>query len=214
LRLIRQKWVPFLAPSGLVAITWLLLQAESRTALLWLLGLALGFALHRSRFCVAAAFRDSVLFRDVGLARAVILALALSTLTFSVIQYTASTAGQPVPGNIYAISAATLVGAVLFGIGLVPAGGCACSTLLRLGEGHSRYLWTLLGLLTGSLAGASHFGWWEGLWGILPPIHLPAVIGWTATLTLQMALFSALALLLNWWEKKGCESPWTDRSST
>lgn len=188
-------------------MAWWLYQIRPQTAGLWLAGLALGVALQRSRFCIAAAFRDTVLFYDTGPARGLLLALALSTLTFGLMQYQAHLHGAPLPGNLYPISAGTVAGAVLFGIGLVPAAGCACSTLLRVGEGHLRFFWTLLGLIIGSVAGAYHFGWWEGLLGITAPVHLPAVLGWPAAIALQAAALAGILRLLIWWERKE-PNPW------
>lgn len=199
----RKRIVALLAPPAAAAIAFGLFHASPKVALLWLLGLALGFGLHRSRFCVAAAFRDAILFGDTGLTRAVLLALALSSASFAIIQQKALVSGAPLPGNLYPISAATVAGALLFGAGLVPAGGCACSTLLRLGEGHALYLWVLAGIVAGSLAGAYHFPWWESLAGRMAPVHLPAVIGWPATLAGEMVLFGGLAFLAVWWERRG-----------
>jgi hypothetical protein len=190
-------------PSLALVAGWGLYHVRPVTGLLWGLGLLLGAALHRSRFCVAAAFQDTVLFRDTGPAKAVLVALALSLVGFGWLQYRAMHAGAVVPGNIYAISPATLVGALLFGIGIVPAGGCTITMVLRLGEGHLRFLWTLLGLIPGALVGAWHYGWWMGLGGELAPVHLPAVLGWGGAIAVEAALIGSVWLLLSWWERKG-----------
>ncbi|MFZ5815567.1 MAG: YeeE/YedE thiosulfate transporter family protein [Bacillota bacterium] len=194
-----------LAPSGVLVIAWALQRVEARAAIPWLVGVGLGLALQRSRFCIAAAYRDALLFHDTGITRAVLLALSLTTLGFAAIQYQAG--GALPPGQLQPVSLGTLVGALLFGIGIVPAGGCACSTLLRLGEGHLRFLWTALGLVVGSLLGASHYAWWEGAAGSLPPVHLPALLGWPGALLLQAALLSALFWLALRWERRGAAAP-------
>lgn len=173
------------------------------TGLLWGLGLLLGVALHRSRFCVAAAFQDAILFRDTGPAKAVLVALALSLPGFGWLQFRAMQAGTAVPGNIYAMSPATLAGALLFGIGIVPAGGCTITTVLRLGEAHLRYLWTLLGLLAGGVVGAWQYGWWMGLGSGIKPVHLPAVLGWGGAVAVEAGLIGGVWQLLRWWERKG-----------
>lgn len=202
--------VPILAlaaPSGIVLLAWWLYQMRPTTAMLWLLGIGLGITLHRTRFCIAAAFRDTYLFRDTGPAKALLLALSLSSLTFGVLQIAAARVGQTLPGNLYPISAATIAGALIFGIGIVPAGGCVCSALLRLGEGHVRYVWTLAGLLAGSLLGAYHRPWWEGLTGSAAPLHFPTVLGWPLAAMLYLGLFSALYGLITWWETRKAVSP-------
>ena len=47
-----------------------------------LLGLVMGFVLHRSDFCVTGMFRDFFLFRDTTLLRSLVLLVATSMLLF------------------------------------------------------------------------------------------------------------------------------------
>lgn len=190
------------APSAVLAVAWWLYRHNPGAALLWLLGIALGAALQRSRYCVAAAFRDPVLFGDTGPARSVLLAIAVSSVAFGLIQAWRWPAGGQLPPAVQPLSLGTLVGPLLFGIGMVPAGGCSGSTLLRLGEGHLRFLWTLLGLVIGSLLGAYQYGWWAGLLGTAAPVYLPAVMGWPAAALLQSLLLVAFYLVIRWWERK------------
>lgn len=195
--------VALLLPTAVLAVAALLFQRSPVAAGLWLLGLVMGAGLQRTRFCVAAAFRDAVLFFDTGPARAVLLALALSSVTFGGLQFAAWRAGGPVPGGIQPATAGTVVGALLFGVGMLPAGGCVASTLVRLGEGHLRYAWTLLGITLGSLLGAHQYGWYERLLGSTASAHLPALVGWPAALLLQAGLLVLAYRLLIWWEAKG-----------
>lgn len=201
--MVLRRLFALLAPTGVLGIAWALRLEDSRTAAMWLVGILLGVALQRSRFCVAAAYRDALLFHDAGVTRAVLLALTLSTLSFAWIQFQQVSAGADLPGQIQSVSAGTVAGALLFGIGIIPAGGCACSTILRLGEGHLRFLWTLVGLLIGSVLGAYHFGWWSGMAGTIAPVHLPTLLGWPEALALQMLLLGGLFWLAGWWERKG-----------
>ncbi|MFZ5827888.1 MAG: YeeE/YedE thiosulfate transporter family protein [Bacillota bacterium] len=196
-----------LAPTGVVAVAWALREADGRTAVMWLMGVLLGVALQRSRFCVAAAYRDALLFRDTGVTRAILLALILSTLTFAWIQFQQVSAGGELPGQIQSVSAGTVGGSLLFGIGIIPAGGCACSTLLRVGEGHLRFLYTLLGLVAGSVLGAYHFEWWSSLAGTIPPVHLPSLLGWPQAVALQGLVLGGLLWLAGWWERHGEAHP-------
>ncbi|HEY3368027.1 MAG TPA: YeeE/YedE thiosulfate transporter family protein [Symbiobacteriaceae bacterium] len=198
----RRALFALLAPSGVLAIGWWLYQMKPQTAGLWLAGIVLGVAMHRSRLCIAAAFRDSVLFHDTGPAKAILLALALSAVSFGWMQHQALQQGLRLPGNLYPITAGTVAGAFLFGMGMIPAGGCACSTLLRLGEGHLRFLWTLLGLTAGSLLGAYQYGWWEAVLGKTAPVHLPALLGWPLAAALEAVVFVGLFCLLRWWEQR------------
>lgn len=198
----RKALLALTAPSAVLLVAWWLFNHHPATAATWLLGILLGAALQRSRYCIAAAYRDTILFGDTGLAYSVLLALLLSSVTFGVVQALRWPAGQ-LPLAVQPLTAGTLAGPVLFGIGMIPAGGCGASTLLRLGEGHLRFLWTLLGLMVGSLAGAYHYGWWAGLLGTAAPVYLPAALGWPGALLLQAGLLFTFYLLIRWWERKG-----------
>jgi uncharacterized membrane protein YedE/YeeE len=101
-------------------------------------GFALGFILHRSRFCFARVFREPFMTGEGTMTRAMILALALGIPLSSVIlQNTTMDPYLAIPATFWLGSA---LGGVVFGIGMVFAGGCASGSLWRMGEGHLK-LW-------------------------------------------------------------------------
>ncbi len=191
------------AAIALFVVLWVVLYqlAGIRVAAQLVLGAGLGFALHRSRFCFAAAFRDLILFRDTSIGKAVVLSLAVSTVGFAVIQFHAVTAGRPLPGNLFDFGPYTAIGAMLFGSGMVMAGGCVCSMLLRLGEGFILGLVVLTGLLAGSLLGAYHLGWWMTVFKPLPAVFLPDRFGWLGGLALQLLVLGSIFIGLRRLEK-------------
>lgn len=156
------------------------------------LGLAFGFVLHRARFCFAAAFRDYLLFGDTGMARALFLLLGISTIGFAIWQ-----ALDQARGNVYLIHMGALVGAFLFGVGMVLAGGCATSVLMRLGEGLSVFVVALFGMVAGLLLGAYHYGWWNNILNV-GEVYLPYVLGWPAALIGELSILGGLY----WWLTK------------
>ena len=161
-----------------------------------LLGLVLGYCLHRSRFCFAGAFRDFILFKDTGLLKAILISLIISSLLFSLVQFSSYQKGVTLVGNFYSIGLYTLVGGLLFGMGMVIAGGCVCSIFLRLGEGFKLFIFVLLGLGIGALAGAGHYHWWEERFTWLEPIFLGDLLGWPLALAFQVTILTALVLYL------------------
>lgn len=161
-----------------------------------LLGVALGYSLHRSRFCFAGAFRDFILFKDTGLLKAILISLIISSLLFSLVQFSSYQEGAMLLGNFYSIGLYTLVGGLLFGLGMVIAGGCVCSIFLRLGEGFKLFVFVLLGLGMGALAGAGHYPWWAERFTWLEPIFLGDLLGWPLALALQVAILTGLFLYL------------------
>ncbi len=62
---------------GGLALAIVMPQREAALASLWLLGMAAGFTLQRSRFCFASAFRDIFLFGNSRIMKGVLVGLAL-----------------------------------------------------------------------------------------------------------------------------------------
>lgn len=172
----------------------------------WVFGIAFGFVLQRSRFCFTASMRDPVLTGSTSLTRAVIIAIAVATVGFAGIQFSAYMAGKPIPGLVSPVGIHTIIGAILFGTGMVIAGGCASGTLMRVGEGFIMLMLTLVFFVVGSALGAYNFGWWQGFsMKSSPSIFLPNVLGWPLALLVQFGLLGALYWLATWWEYRKAE---------
>lgn len=122
-------------------------------ALLVLGGFAIGFILHRSRLCFARAFREPFMTGEGDMTRAMILAIALGTvLTALLFSKNVLDPYVAIPATFWLGS---LLGGVVFGIGMIFAGGCANGALWRMGEGHLK-LWVAVFFFawTGSITGA------------------------------------------------------------
>lgn len=145
-KLFVKKWSSYMGAILLVlgilvwATTWLYsgVEALGARALIVLAGFAIGFIMHRSRLCFARAFREPFVTGEGEMTKAVILALAvglpLAALLFEkkiIDPYVA------IPATFWIGS---LVGGVIFGVGMIFAGGCASGSLWRMGEGHFK-LW-------------------------------------------------------------------------
>ena len=103
-----------------------------------LAGFAMGFIMHRSRLCFARAFREPFMTAEGDMTKAIMLGLAvgipLASLLFRnklIDPYIA------IPATFWVGS---LLGGLVFGIGMIFAGGCASGSLWRMGEGHLK-LW-------------------------------------------------------------------------
>ncbi|NOZ58354.1 MAG: YeeE/YedE family protein [Euryarchaeota archaeon] len=120
------------------------------------IGVAIGFVLERGQFCMASAFRDFFLFRHTHLLRAVMLYLALLTPAFFLLHSAELVETYPYVknGGLF-----TVIGGVIFGIGMVLAGGCASGTLYRIGEGYVTSLVALIGMLVGIAIFGESYPW-------------------------------------------------------
>ena len=174
-------------------------------SLFWIIGCCFGFILQKSRFCFTASLRDPALTGSTSVTRAVLIAFAFTTIAFTAIKYGAYLKGLPIPGQSYVvpISLATAVGAFIFGIGMVIAGGCASGTLMRVGEGFGMQLLSLFFFVVGSLWGAHDFGWWKLNFMLdAPKVFLPDLFGWAGALILQLLVIAVLYILADKWESK------------
>ena len=115
---------------------------HTNVAVYLLFGVGFGIVLERTGFCMTASFRD--LFTSGGgrLARGVIVAIAVAMIGFTILVATGTRQPFVLPVGWH-----TLVGGVIFGFGMVLAGGCATGTLFRVGEGNVQYMMALLGAI-------------------------------------------------------------------
>ncbi|NMA84457.1 MAG: YeeE/YedE family protein [Epulopiscium sp.] len=172
----------------------------------WIFGISFGYILQRSRFCFTAAFRDPCITGSTSVSRSVIVALALTTIGFTGIKYSAFIKGNDIPGMgaVAPIGLPLVLGAVLFGIGMVIAGGCASGTLMRVGEGFSMQMLSLVFFVIGSLWGAHDMGFWGPKFNAnAPKVFLPDIFGWFGALVVQALILLLLYIAaVKWQEKK------------
>jgi uncharacterized membrane protein YedE/YeeE len=118
-----------------------------------LLGLAVGWLIERTHFCTMGAISDAYLFGSWRRLRAWALAIATALL---VTQLFAATGVVPLDQSFHLAPRleplALLVGGLLFGIGMVMAGGCASRNLVRLGGGSLKALVVVLVLALAAFA--------------------------------------------------------------
>jgi len=136
-----KKWYPWFgvlvaAFILLWAIDWWNSDEDKKTvrALLVAAGFGIGFVLHRSRFCLSRVFREPFMTAEGEMTKALILAVALGAPVGAVlISHGTIDPYLAVPARFWLGSA---LGGLIFGIGMVFAGGCASGSLWRIGEGH------------------------------------------------------------------------------
>jgi uncharacterized membrane protein YedE/YeeE len=133
-------------------------------AVFWLFGLAFGFVLQRSRFCFASAFRDLFLLGDARMMKGVLAGLAVATAGFTVLMARllpeVGFGSLPPGATVLPLGIHTLLGGVLFGIGMVLAGGCTSGSLYRAGEGYVGSMVALLGIILGLEISSHTWNWW------------------------------------------------------
>ncbi len=114
-----------------------------------LVGLAAGFLMHRSDYCMAGMFRDLFLFRSTLMLRTLLLLIITSMVLFEGAHLCGLLPFYPYP-LLGSVSGANIIGGFLFGIGMVLAGGCVVGTLYKMGAGSVLSMVAFIGLLVGS----------------------------------------------------------------
>ena len=203
---------PALASLGVASLAFVVLllaqTAAPHLAIYWLLGLGLGAVLQRGRFCFAGAFRDLYLTRNGTMMRAILVAMALTTPIFALIEAKAvpnpSFGALPSGAHVLPFGLNLLVGGVLFGVGMVVAGGCVSGSLYRIGEGYLASWASLAGILIG-LSAAAHTwnAWWTWHLQYAPRLWLPALLGYDGAVALSLGLLAIGYLGVLKWESAG-----------
>lgn len=176
---------------------------EAAFGILFLFGIGFGFLVQRGRICFTSAFREMWITRQGDLGRALAFAMMISTLGFAALIH------NGIGGNAQFASPGVLIGGIIFGIGIVLAGGCESGWMYRSMEGYVQ-LW-MAGL--GTVAGATLLAWaWDGwhLYDIFiagwPAVSLHETWGWPAAILGTLALLGAWYILITWWETRKPEA--------
>jgi uncharacterized membrane protein YedE/YeeE len=174
----------------LLAVVYDELDYSIRSGFL-IFGLVIGIIMQRTRFCFVRAFREPFMTGDGGASKAVALAVIISVIGFSILKWSdmKDWESQVFAGFWFG----SLVGGIIFGIGMSLTGGCASGTLWRAGEGHIK-LW--IALIAFALSG-SYFREWLATSGwsmkLGEALFIPDLIGW------KMGVFSICLLMVVWY---------------
>lgn len=164
-----------------------------------LFGVAFGVIFQRSRFCLVRAFREPFMTGDAEHTRAAALALVVSMVGFTILKFTdlkfADTWVFP------AFWFGALVGGILFGVGMVLAGGCGAGSIWRAGEGQVK-LWVAVAMFA---VGASLTRMVLAQTGLLQrlgkAVFLPGLVGWGGAMASVVAAMVAWYLFAVWNEQ-------------
>lgn len=171
-------------------------SADVQFSMYWAFGLAFGFALQRGRFCFASAFRDLFLLGHGRTMKGVLLGLAVTSVGFGVImarQVPVTDLGfAPPSAIILPVGVHTGLGGLLFGAGMVLAGGCVSGSLYRMGEGYVGSWVAFAGVMGGLLVSAYTWNWWwETSVSTGPRAWLPRLLGHPGALVLTLVALGA-----------------------
>jgi uncharacterized membrane protein YedE/YeeE len=110
------------------------------SAYLWF-GFAYGMCLQYGRFCMASAIRDLFAVGVPRMAVGIMIAIVLFSLVSAGVTVSGNSTFHASPIGLYSV-----VGGLIFGIGMVFTGGCASGSLYKTGEGSVAALLVVLSL--------------------------------------------------------------------
>jgi len=161
-RVLEKGSIAFLSLFILIASLFIQAATHSKQAILFLVGVGLGYALLHALFGFTGAWRMLVRDRNsVGVRAQILLLIGSSILFFPIL------AGVfpeiKAVGAVAPMGYSVLIGAFLFGIGMQLGGGCGSGTLFTLGWGQIDMLITFIFFIIGATFATSHLDWWFAL---------------------------------------------------
>lgn len=168
------------------------------------LGLLSGVVMHRSDFCLAGAIRDIFLFRQSPLFPSLVLLITLN-MVFIEIARISGLLDYQLPSSLYGLPAlTTLLGGILFGVGMVLAGGCVVGVLYKFGAGSVSALVTILGMILGSFVYVGLHPYWKHLADktrLSEAATLAQLLVVNQTLVLLITVFVLFLMIFRWYRQ-------------
>lgn len=158
-----------------------------------LFGAAFGVLIQRSQLCFTSSLRDLWLFGKGLEAKAILIGMAIQSVIVAVF------IAKGTPAIIHWASPGALLGGLLFGMGIIVAGGCETGWMYRIMEGQAQFIAVAIGNIIGATILA--YGWDH--WGIAgalvtrwPNVNLVASLGMPGALAVTGAFLALLYVLV------------------
>ena len=161
-----------------------------------LFGVAFGLIIERAQVCFTSAFRDLWITGRTQMAKAILAGMAVGTIgVYSYVQL-------GLDPKIFWAGPNAVIGGLLFGFGIVLAGGCETGWMYRAVEGQVHFWWVGLGNVIGSTLLAL-------VWDDLAPliainydkVNLLKTLGPQGGLLATYLMLGLSLALVIWWEK-------------
>lgn len=183
----------------LAVILWggLTAMDAPKLGLAMLFGVGFGLLIERAQICFTSAFRDLWITGRTHMAKAIIIGMAVSAIgIFSYVQ-------MGLPPKIMWAGPNAVLGGLLFGFGIVLAGGCETGWMYRAVEGQVHFWWVGFGNILGATILAYY---WDDLAPSLATsydkVNLLQTFGPLGGLLVTYLMLLAAFLLVVAWEKR------------
>ncbi|AVX20995.1 hypothetical protein SAMN02745885_00482 [Carboxydocella sporoproducens DSM 16521] len=173
-------------------------NGNGKLALAGLFGLAFGAVIERGQICFTSAFRDLWLVGRTTITRAIIVGMAIQSLgtIYFIVHGT--------PAKVMWAGAGAVLGGLLFGFGIVIAGGCETGWMYRAMEGQLNFWVVGIGNIIGATLLA--IGWDKGIFTSLvapyPKVDLVKILGPAGALAATYLFLALIYVWATWMEKR------------
>ncbi len=175
-------------------------QAYTRVGGLLLCGIAFGVIIQRTRFCFVRGFRDPFMTGEGEVARAIAISIVISILGFAALKWTGLRAESVYVTQTFWFG--SLVGGMVFGFGMVLAGGCGSGSVWRAGEGQVKLILAVACFALSTSLFKALINSSQGLKALMGKrVFLPDYLGYKWTLILFVLIFAAYYLAATWNEE-------------
>lgn len=198
------KFQPYVGAAILLAAligAWIYnINAYTVLGVLLLCGMGFGIIIQRTRFCFVRSFREPFMTGEATESRAVAIAVIVSLIGFAAIKWAGLRAESAYVPEAFWFGG--LVGGILFGVGMVIAGGCGSGSVWRCGEGQNKLLLAVVFFILSislfeKLVAASET--MQTLIG--SSVYLPDWLNYKWSLLLTIGVMLLFYLLTTWNEK-------------
>lgn len=182
-----QKRIALFLLAASLALGILLFSIHQQLLWYWTLGLGFGYILEHFHMSFSAAITEPITCRSTAQFRAILIGILVSSFMISVFKYLTLGAYDLV--GVFPVGIVLVIGAFLFGCGMVFASGGASGVLIQLGEGHIIHIITLICIVIGfSTANTVHRTFWTFFINRESFIFFPHNLGWKLGLAVNCAI--------------------------
>lgn len=193
----RRFWIGMAIFISYLSASLYVMQSSIKLGFAMLCGLAFGLLIERAQICFTSAFRDLWVTGRSYMAKAIIFGIIAGTIgVFSYVQL-------GVTPKIMWAGPNAIIGGLLFGFGIVLAGGCETGWMYRSMEGQVHFMWVGVGNVVGSTLLAYY---WDNLAPTLvldfDKLNLLKEFGPVGGLFVNYMLLILCLIAVVWWEKR------------
>jgi len=185
--------------TAIIAIGAALVFAGEDHIWYWIFGVAFGCTLQASGVCFVTASSEPFTTGSTTQIRAILIGILVASLGISVIKFMSG--GLLDYMSVSPVSIPLILGAFIFGTGMTLAGCCSSGAFIRIAEGYTIHIVTLVCILAGYFLANTHYAAvWAPMIADAPAVFLPYIFGWIPGIMIHIALFLCFYLIALKWD--------------